>query len=75
MNCFDNFPRSIIEKLIHEWIRSERDRNILERRILDGVKYEPLAEEFQISATHVKRIVDKNSKILMEVIKNGNLKT
>ena len=47
-----NLPRSVIEHLIDEWIigkNSERDRAILKRRLLDGVCYEPLAEEFDLS--------------------------
>lgn len=51
--------RSEIEYLINEWIFSERDRQILKRRLLDGVYYEPLAEEFDLSVRRVKSIVYK----------------
>ena len=50
---------SEIEHLIDEWIFSERDRRILKRRLLDGVCYEPLAEEFDLSVRQVKNIVYK----------------
>ena len=33
---------------IAEWIHSERDRRILERRLIDGVTFERLAEEFDM---------------------------
>lgn len=53
-------PRSEVEHLIDEWIRKERDRAILKRRILDGICYEPLAEEFNLSVQQVKSIVYKS---------------
>ena len=40
--------RSQIEHIIDEWIFSERDRKIMKRRWLDGICYEPLAEEFEM---------------------------
>lgn len=55
-----NLSRSEIERLIDEWIFSERDRAILRRRLLDGVIYDKLAEEFDLSVRHVKKIVYKD---------------
>lgn len=52
-----DLSRSQIEFLIDEWILNERDRRILKRRLLDGVCYEPLAEEFDLSVRQVKNIV------------------
>jgi DNA-directed RNA polymerase specialized sigma subunit len=54
-----NIPRSEVELLIDEWIFKERDRNILKRRLLDGIIYEELAEEYDLSVAQVKRIVKK----------------
>lgn len=54
-----DLPRSELEKLIDEWIFKERDRNILKRRLLDGLTYEALAEEFGLSVRHTKTIVYK----------------
>ena len=51
------YPRSKLEHLIDEWIFSERDRAILKRRLLDGVLYEPLAAEFDMSVRQIKKIV------------------
>ena len=56
----DDLPRSEIENLIDEWIRSERDREILKRRLLDGITYEKLAEEFELSVRQIKSIVYKS---------------
>lgn len=53
------YSRSQLEALIDEWIHSERDRKIIKRRLLDGILYEPLAEEFGLSVRQVKNIVYK----------------
>ncbi len=61
--------RSQWEHLIDEWIFNERDRVLLKRRLLDGICYEPLSEEFDLSVRQTKRIVDKSMQILMRKIK------
>jgi DNA-directed RNA polymerase specialized sigma subunit len=52
-----DIPRSGWEKLIDEWIFSERDRKILKRRLLDGITHERIAEEFDMSVRQIKYIV------------------
>lgn len=55
-----NYSRSEIERLADEWIigrNAERDRMILKRRLLDGITYDRLAEEFDLSVRQVKNIV------------------
>lgn len=54
-----DLSRSQIEYLIDEWVFNERDRRILKRRLLDGIIYEQLAEEFGLSTQRVKAIVYK----------------
>lgn len=56
MKEFD-ISRSAVEHLIDEWIFKERDRQILKRRLLDGICYDQLAEEFSLSVRQVKNIV------------------
>ena len=54
--------RTEIERAIDEWIvgrNAERNRAIMKRRLIDGICYEPLAEEFDLSVSQVKRIVYK----------------
>lgn len=63
-----DLSRSEISALIDEWIFSERDRNILKRRLLDGICYEPLAEEFDLSVRQIKEIVYKAQKALFDKI-------
>ena len=51
--------RSEWEHLIDEWIFSEVHRQMIKRKILDGLGYEKLAEEFNVSCNTVKRIVKR----------------
>ncbi|WP_405384148.1 hypothetical protein, partial [Phascolarctobacterium sp.] len=53
------YTNSYIAYLIDEYIHSERDRAILKRRLIDGVLYEALAEEFGLSVVQTKNIVYK----------------
>lgn len=72
MNYDIDLPRSAIEHLIDEWIigrNAERDRAILKRRLLDGICYEPLAEEFDLSVRQIKNIVYKSEMRLFKHIK------
>lgn len=64
-----DIPRSEWEKLIDEWIFNERDRAILKRRLLDGICYEPLAEEFNLSVQQTKHIVYRMQNKLFKKIK------
>ena len=54
-----NLDRYQWEHLIDRWIFNERDRAILKRRLLDGICFEPLAEEFNLSVQQTKTIVYK----------------
>ena len=53
------------EALIDRWIFNERDRAILKRRLLDGICFEPLAEEFNLSVRQVQKIVYKSQNKLI----------
>jgi AraC-like DNA-binding protein len=53
------YTNSQICALIDEYIHSERDRRILKRRLCDGICFEPLAEEFDMSDRQIKRIIYK----------------
>lgn len=60
MNDYSDVSRTQIEHVIDEYIHSERNRYILKRKLLDGIFYEPLAEEVGLSVRQVKNIVYKN---------------
>lgn len=57
----DNYSSSDIEHLIDEWVHKEKYRKILKRRLIDGICYEPLAAEFDMSVRQIKNIVYKES--------------
>lgn len=61
-----DLSRSDIYRLIDEYIHHERNREILKRRLTDGITYEKLAEEFDMSLAQIKNIVYKCQKILNE---------
>lgn len=53
---------SYVSRLIDEWIFNERNRAILKRRLIDGIKFEKLAEEFDLSVRQTKNIVYRGEK-------------
>ena len=66
-----DISRSEIDFAIDEWIvgkNAERDRQIVRRRLIDGVTFERLAEEAEISVSQVKRIVFCRSEVLFRHI-------
>jgi len=65
---YENVTNSQIEHEIDEWIHSERDRKILKRRLIDGICYEPLAEEMNMSVRQIKNIVSKSEAKLFKHI-------
>ena len=67
-NVLDDLPRSRIEYLIDEWIHDQRDRAVVSRRLLDGIIFEKLAEEFDLSVTQVKTICYRSQKKIIEHI-------
>ena len=62
------YTNSQVEKVIDEYIHSERDRSILKRRLIDGICYEPLAEEFDLSVRQIKSIIYKCEEIVFRHI-------
>lgn len=60
------YTNSEVEVLIDEYIHSERDRNLMKRRLIDGITQEKLAEEFNLSVRQVQRLIYKlQEKILL----------
>lgn len=53
---------SQVSAIIDEWIFSERDRKLMKRRLIDGICFEPLAEEFDLSVRQTKNLVYKYEK-------------
>lgn len=57
-----DYSRTEITNAIDEWILNERHRAILKRRLIDGICFEPLAEEFDMSVRQIKNIVYKGQE-------------
>lgn len=67
MNRFNNIPNNQLQQIIENWIKSERDRNLMKRRLIDGISLEKLSEEFELSVKQVFRITNKYYDILYQL--------
>lgn len=65
---FDGKSRTEIENIIDEWIvccsNAERNRRLMKRRYIDGLTFERLSEEFELSVVQTKNIVYSMNKLL-----------
>jgi DNA-directed RNA polymerase specialized sigma24 family protein len=55
--------------LIDAYIFNERNRQIVSRRLIDGVRYEDLAEEYSLSVNQAKAICYKAIEKLLAHVK------
>lgn len=55
------YSNSQIREIVAEYVHNERDRDLICRRLIDGVTIEKLSEEFSLSVSQTKRIVLKCS--------------
>lgn len=58
--------RADIHSLIDEWVHNERNREILKRKLTDGITFERLAEEYKLTPRQVQRIVYKEKNTLVK---------
>ena len=58
------YTNSQARELIAEHIHSLRDRIVLEKRLIDGLTFEKIAEDMDMSVRQIKNIVYKNEKVL-----------
>lgn len=65
-----DYSRDDLEYAIDQWVichkHAERNRAILKRSLLDGICFEPLSEEFDMSVRQVKNIVRKTKEQLFK---------
>ena len=62
-----DYSKTELCKIIDEYVlgrNAERNRQIIKRRLVDGICFEPLAEEFDISVRQCKNIVYKMQEIV-----------
>lgn len=62
-----NYSNSEIEELINEYIHSQRDREILYERFVNGLTFLELSDKFYLSERQIKRIVKKADTILIKL--------
>ena len=51
------YTNSQVDYLISEYIHSKRDREILKLRFIDGLTYEQISEQIDMSVRQVKNII------------------
>lgn len=71
MEIPDNISKTDIVNAIDEYIigaNAERNRKIIYRRLIDGITFEPLAEEFDLSVRQTKTIVYQCEKRIFKHI-------
>lgn len=65
-----DYSNSQMEKIINEYIHSERDRKLLKRRYIDGILQEPLAEEFDLSIRQTQNIIYKYENLIFKKLES-----
>lgn len=63
------YTNSQMRGLIDEYIHSARDRRVLYLRLIEGLTFEKIAEEMELSTRHTKTIVYKAEEILFKHLK------
>lgn len=61
----DNITNSHITEVVSEYIHSQRDREILLDRYVNGFTFERIAELHDMSPVQIKRIVYKNEMTII----------
>lgn len=64
-----------LQVLINEWIKGEKNRAILKRRLIDQICFERLAEEFEMSSSGAKKLVYRQQAILFKKISENRPET
>lgn len=63
------YTNSGIRAAIDEYVHSERDREILKDRFIDGLTFEQLAERHDVSTRTVKNVIYKHEYIILKYAK------
>lgn len=67
-NKAERLSNTMIETLIDEFVHVQLHREVLKARLIDGLKYDELAEKFNYSTRQMKRIVYKAEESLFKHI-------
>ena len=63
------YPKSQLTEAIEEWIigrNAIRNREILKKKLVDGISYMALADEYDLSLKRIKTIVREGTHIIIE---------
>ena len=55
-----------IEYMIDAWIHNKRNRNLAKEKLIDGISFERLSEDYKLSVTRTKTIVKEVKETLLE---------
>lgn len=69
----DNLSNSELAYLIDEWCHNQKYREILKLRFIDGMTFEALAEEVDMSVRQVQNIVYKEGDKVLSHVSFNNL--
>ena len=61
MQSYIALTNSELAELIGEHIHSERDRQILKLKLIDGYTYEKIAEIYEMSPRYIRSLVKKQT--------------
>lgn len=65
---YSEISNSDIEKAINDYVHNEKIRQMLKRRLIDGLTFEMLAEEFDMTPRGAKKAVYKyGDKVLLKI--------
>lgn len=67
-----NVTRTQLNTMIDEYVvgfKAERNRRLMKRRLCDGLTFEELAEEADMSVRQVKKIIYDNQEILVKKLR------
>ena len=62
----DRCPASVLESIISEYIHDARNREIIKRKLLQGVAYEPLSEAYGITPRQCFNIVKAGKQVIVD---------
>ena len=65
----NNLSNTDVKTLIDEWIRKQRDRDILKSRLVDGLLYKEIADIYKLSEEAVKKIIYKGENAIFSHVK------
>ena len=64
------YKNSDVLQAIAEYIHSQRDRDILKSRLVDGLTFDELSALYHLSSRHIKTIVYKQGDVVFKHLDN-----